>query len=124
MDVAHSLSNPCSSQTAGKEGRGRRGRYAEFPPQLFVQPLDHFDKTYEGHTLKQRYWVNKRHYVPGTRGMPVGVLDGGETSGEVCSDPCVSFVRLSSPFYLIFKRCPVNSLAPTPYGLSYSYSPS
>jgi hypothetical protein len=99
----------------GKKGRkgkkGKKDRYAEFPPQWFVQPLDHFDKTYGGHTWKQRYWVNKRHYVPGTRGVPVVVLDGGETSGEVCSDPCISFVRLSSPFYLIFKRCPVNSLA-------------
>lgn len=51
----------------------------EFPPQFFTQPLDHFNPT--GFTFKQRYWVNKRHYKPGT-GAPVIVLDGGETSGE------------------------------------------
>ncbi|TFL01721.1 peptidase S28 [Pterulicium gracile] len=50
----------------------------EFPAQYFTQPLDHFNPT--GFTFKQRYWVNKRHYKPGT-GAPVFVLDGGETSG-------------------------------------------
>ncbi|KAK0441668.1 serine carboxypeptidase S28-domain-containing protein, partial [Armillaria borealis] len=52
----------------------------EFPVQWFQQPLDHFDNS-SGHTFGQRYWVNKRHYEPGTGG-PVIVLDGGETSGE------------------------------------------
>ncbi|KAK0243912.1 serine carboxypeptidase S28-domain-containing protein [Armillaria nabsnona] len=52
----------------------------EFPVQWFQQPLDHFDSS-SGHTFGQRYWVNKRHYEPGTGG-PVIVLDGGETSGE------------------------------------------
>jgi hypothetical protein len=84
----------------GKKGRkgkkGKKDRYAEFPPQWFTQPLDHFDKTYKEHTWKQRYWVNKRHYVPGTRGVPVVVLDGGETSGVVClTDSCfICFSRL------------------------------
>ena len=52
--------------------------YSEFPEQWFEQPLDHFDEN-NGHTFKQRYWVNKRHYK---KGGPVIVLDGGETSGE------------------------------------------
>ena len=52
--------------------------YSEFPEQWFEQPLDHFEKN-NGHTFKQRYWVNKRHYK---KGGPVIVLDGGETSGE------------------------------------------
>jgi hypothetical protein len=76
-----------------------------------VQPLDHFDKADEGHTWKQRYWVNKRHYMPGMRGVPVVVLDGGETSGEVCSHSCISAVRLFSPFCSICKCCPVSSMA-------------
>lgn len=54
----------------------------EFEPQWFEQPLDHFDKT-NTHTFKQRYWVNKRHYKARV-GAPVIVIDGGETSGEVC----------------------------------------
>ena len=55
--------------------------YEEFPAQWFEQPLDHFNNE-TGDTFGQRYWVNKRHYVPGTN-APVIVLDGGETSGEV-----------------------------------------
>lgn len=55
----------------------------EFPTQWFLQPLDHFSKS-DNHTFRQRYWVNKRYYKPGT-GAPVIVLDGGETSGEVRS---------------------------------------
>ncbi|KAL1702481.1 serine carboxypeptidase S28-domain-containing protein [Schizophyllum commune] len=54
--------------------------YEEFPAQWFEQPLDHFNNE-TGDTFGQRYWVNKRHYVPGTN-APVIVLDGGETSGE------------------------------------------
>ena len=54
---------------------------AEFKEQWFEQPLDHFNSS-SGHNWRQRYWVNKRHYKPGSRG-PVIVLDGGETSGEV-----------------------------------------
>ena len=54
---------------------------AEFSPQWFEQPLDHFDKSIKD-TFGQRYWVNTRHYQPGVGG-PVIVLDGGETSGEV-----------------------------------------
>ncbi|KAF8845504.1 peptidase S28 [Paxillus ammoniavirescens] len=53
--------------------------YAEFPEQFFTQPTDHAEPS-QG-TFKQRYWVNTRHYVPGSGG-PVIVLDGGETSGE------------------------------------------
>jgi hypothetical protein len=51
----------------------------EFPDQWFTQPVDHFSK--DSTTFGQRYWVNTRHYVPGSGG-PVFVLDGGETSGE------------------------------------------
>jgi len=54
---------------------------AAFEEQWFEQPLDHFNLS-SGHNWRQRYWVNKRHYKPGSRG-PVVVLDGGETSGEV-----------------------------------------
>ena len=53
--------------------------YPEFPEQFFEQPIDHIDPS-QG-TFKQRYWINTRHYVPGSGG-PVIVLDGGETSGE------------------------------------------
>ena len=55
------------------------GRTGEFPEQWFTQPVDHFSK--DSPTFGQRYWVNKRHYVPGTN-APVIVIDGGETSGE------------------------------------------
>lgn len=53
-----------------------------FLPFWFEQPVDHFaqDNSSAG-TFKQRYWVNTRHYNA-TRGGPVFVLDGGETSGE------------------------------------------
>ena len=51
----------------------------EFPEQWFIQPVDHFSP--DSPTFRQRYWVNKRHYVPGTN-APVIVIDGGETSGE------------------------------------------
>jgi hypothetical protein len=54
----------------------------EFPAQWFIQPLDHFSEN-NNHTFRQRFWVNDRHYAPGS-GTPVIVLDGGETSGEVC----------------------------------------
>jgi hypothetical protein len=54
-------------------------RYEEFPPQWFTQPLDHFEDS--PHTFGQRYWVNARHYKP-RPGVPVIVLDGGETTGE------------------------------------------
>ena len=53
-----------------------------FRAQWFQQPLDHFDPKSE-HVFHQRYWVNTRHYKP-RKGAPVIVLDGGETSGEVC----------------------------------------
>ena len=51
----------------------------EFPEQWFTQPIDHFSQ--DSPTFKQRFWVNKRHYVPGTN-APVIVIDAGETSGE------------------------------------------
>ena len=54
-----------------------------FRAQWFQQPLDHFDPKSQ-HVFHQRYWVNARHYKP-RKGAPVIVLDGGETSGEVCS---------------------------------------
>ena len=50
-----------------------------FPEQWFTQPIDHYCQ--DSPTFKQRYWVNKRHYVPGSNG-PVIVIDSGETSGE------------------------------------------
>ena len=53
-----------------------------FRAQWFQQPVDHFDPN-SNHVFHQRYWVNKRHYKP-RKGAPVIVLDGGETSGEVC----------------------------------------
>ncbi|KAG1889287.1 serine carboxypeptidase S28-domain-containing protein [Suillus subluteus] len=52
---------------------------SEFPDQWFTQPIDHFADSSD--TFKQRYWINTRHYTPGSGG-PVIVLDGGETSGE------------------------------------------
>lgn len=54
-------------------------RVPQFPEQHFTQPIDHHDHTLG--TFSQRYWVNARHYDPGSGG-PVIVLDGGETSGE------------------------------------------
>jgi hypothetical protein len=51
----------------------------EFPDQWFTQPIDHFSNSSD--TFEQRYWINTRHYTPGSGG-PVIVLDGGETSGE------------------------------------------
>lgn len=51
----------------------------EFPEQWFTQPVDHFSP--DSPTFGQRYWVNKRHYVPGTN-TPVIVIDGGESNGE------------------------------------------
>lgn len=50
-----------------------------FPEEWFTQPLDHFSQ--DSPTFKQRFWVNKRHYVPGANG-PVIVIDAGEISGE------------------------------------------
>jgi hypothetical protein len=52
----------------------------EFDEQWFEQPLDHFFNSTTD-TFKQRYWVNTRHYNA-TRGGPIFVLDGGETTGE------------------------------------------
>lgn len=49
---------------------------SEFPEQWFTQPVDHFAK--DSPTFGQRYWVNTRHYAPGSNG-PVIVVDGGET---------------------------------------------
>ena len=52
---------------------------AEFKPRWFRQPVDHFSN--DSGTWLQRYWINTRHYKPGTH-APVIVIDGGETSGE------------------------------------------
>ncbi|KAF8628659.1 hypothetical protein AX15_003790 [Amanita polypyramis BW_CC] len=54
-------------------------RSADFQPQWFSQPLDHFDNEIAD-TWLQRFWVSTRHYKPGSGG-PVVVLDGGETAG-------------------------------------------
>ena len=51
-----------------------------FYPRWFQQPLDHFSNSSD--TFMQRYWVNDRHYKPGSKQpTPVFVIDGGETSG-------------------------------------------
>jgi hypothetical protein len=65
------------------DNEARASAPAQFVPQWFEQPLDHFDAS-NPHTFKQRYWVNNRHYKA-RQGAPVFVLDGGETSGEVRS---------------------------------------
>ncbi|KAJ6584032.1 serine carboxypeptidase S28-domain-containing protein [Mycena vulgaris] len=52
---------------------------AGFKAQWFRQRVDHFSETSNA-TYLQRYWVNMRHYNA-TKGGPVIVLDGGETSG-------------------------------------------
>lgn len=65
----------------------------KFRARWFEQPLDHFDGG-NAHIFHQRYWVNDRHYKPGTN-APVIVIDGGETSGEVrpgyLGDLCTSY---------------------------------
>ncbi|KAG6818369.1 hypothetical protein H0H93_005520 [Arthromyces matolae] len=80
--AAKVLKKPLSFIVQEAEGtQGARARaVTDFEAQWFEQPLDHFDKSSE-YTFLQRYWVNDRHYVPGSGG-PVIVLDGGETSGE------------------------------------------
>ncbi|KAH7925596.1 peptidase S28 [Leucogyrophana mollusca] len=55
------------------------GSRFDFAEQWFEQPIDHFSQMSD--TFNQRYWINTRHYTPGSGG-PVIVLDGGETSGE------------------------------------------
>ncbi|KAF8628691.1 hypothetical protein AX15_003751 [Amanita polypyramis BW_CC] len=80
------LSQPFHLHTQGGDSDAyldiptKRTSYAEFEPQWFEQPLDHFSELNETDGLKwrQRYWVNTRHYKRG----PVIVLDGGETNGE------------------------------------------
>jgi hypothetical protein len=52
----------------------------KFRTQTFTQPLDHFRNTTDA-TFEQRFWVNAHHYKP-RPGVPVIVIDGGETSGE------------------------------------------
>ena len=64
------------------EDKDKNPRDYGFRAQFFQQPLDHFDAKSK-HVFHQRYWVNARHYKP-RKGAPVIVLDGGETSGEVC----------------------------------------
>lgn len=59
-----------------------KAEFEEFKERWFEQPLDHFSSSSPGHTWRQRYWVNARHYKPGSH-SPVIVLDTGETSGEV-----------------------------------------
>jgi len=65
-----------------RSGATTSSKKYDFRPQWFEQPLDHFDKSSK-HRFHQRYWVNSRHYKP-RKGAPVIILDGGETSGEVC----------------------------------------
>ena len=75
-------------------GPGTVSKKYDFRAQWFEQPLDHFDKSSK-HKFHQRYWVNSRHYKP-REGAPVIVLDGGETSGEVClNSDCID--RLLTP---------------------------
>jgi hypothetical protein len=71
-----------------------------FLAQWFQQPLDHFDKKSQ-HVFHQRYWVNSRHYKP-RKGAPVIVLDGGETSGEVCPmDFFLNVNMFTNQFFLV-----------------------
>ena len=75
-----SQSSPFTAQDSRYGGSGViSDAVREFPAQWFTQPVDHFSP--DSPTFGQRYWVNKRHYVPGTN-APVIVIDGGETSGE------------------------------------------
>ncbi|KAJ7143549.1 serine carboxypeptidase S28-domain-containing protein, partial [Mycena crocata] len=67
-------------RSASGFGQDTEDSIAGFKAQWFRQPVDHFSKTSNA-TYLQRYWVNKRHYNA-TRGGPVIILDGGETSGE------------------------------------------
>jgi hypothetical protein len=55
------------------------GTFGEFEERWFEQPVDHFSN--DSATFLQRYWINTRHYNA-TKGGPVFVLDGGETSGK------------------------------------------
>jgi len=73
------------------EDKDKNTRNYGFRAQWFQQPLDHFDQKSQ-HVFHQRYWVNTRHYKP-RKGAPVIVLDGGETSGEVCSMIFFMFVN-------------------------------
>lgn len=52
---------------------------ASFPLYNFTQPLDHFSNA-TNVTFSQNYWLNTRHYKPGSGG-PVIVVDGGEGPG-------------------------------------------
>ncbi|KAJ3833081.1 serine carboxypeptidase S28-domain-containing protein [Lentinula raphanica] len=66
------------------------GTKPEFTAQWFEQPLDHFGGS-TNDTFMQRYWINTRHYQPGT-GAPVIVLDGGETNGEASATRKIPFL--------------------------------
>lgn len=53
---------------------------SDFPVYNFTQPLDHFSNDSTA-TFQQRYWLNTRHYKPGSGG-PVVLVDGGEGGGD------------------------------------------
>ncbi|KAF9234953.1 peptidase S28 [Melanogaster broomeanus] len=57
---------------AASRGAQTSPPYSEFPAQFFTQPIDHADPS-RG-TFKQRYWVNTRHYVPGSGGPVIDRL--------------------------------------------------
>ncbi|KAG6830564.1 hypothetical protein H0H92_016015 [Tricholoma furcatifolium] len=79
--IAKELSFVVQENEAGlNRANANANAISDFEARWFEQPLDHFAKE-SNQTFLQRYWVNDRHYVPGS-GAPVIVLDGGETSGE------------------------------------------
>ena len=82
------LDDALSDSTQHSFSISRVAKQYPFRAQWFQQPLDHFDKSSK-YSFHQRYWVSSRHYKP-RKGAPVIVLDGGETSGEVCcSSPII-----------------------------------
>ena len=66
----------------------------EFPEQWFAQPVDHFAK--DSPTFGQRYWINKRHYAPGTN-APVIVIDGGKRAARTGYPSWILELRAFSP---------------------------
>ncbi|KAJ4482389.1 serine carboxypeptidase S28-domain-containing protein [Lentinula aciculospora] len=69
-----------AQDASGQQPLGHvRDNKPEFTAYWFEQPLDHFGNS-TNDTFMQRYWINTRHYQPGT--AVVFLLDGGETNGE------------------------------------------
>ena len=58
----------------------------------FNSHLDHFDSKSQN-VFHQWYWVNACHYKPRKCAVTSIVLDGGETSGEVCPGNFLMFTN-------------------------------